>query len=113
MLLIAKILSIAVGIAVGLFCLDRLCLYLERHGWLYYRRTKPKGGAVSSMFLEMQSLIEPSTKHVIEYRKEQEETEAQSAVGELIQPQGQDDAAPDESPNQSLQLPGRPSRGGP
>jgi hypothetical protein len=111
MLLLVKILSIAVVIVVGLICLDRLCLYLERHGWLYYRRTKPTGGAVSSMFLEMQSFIDPSTKHVIEHRKE-EETEAKSEVGELIQPQGQDDAAPDRSPNQSLQLPGRPSRGG-
>jgi hypothetical protein len=112
MLLVVKILGIAVGIAVGLFWLDRLCLNLERHGWLYYRRTRPTGGAVSSMFLEMQSFIEPSTKHVIEYRKEEEETEAKSEVGELIKPQGQDDAAPDESSNPSLQLPGRPSRGG-
>ncbi|MCH8166105.1 MAG: hypothetical protein IH889_10900 [Planctomycetes bacterium] len=112
MLLLVKILSIAVGIAVGLLCLDRLCLYLERHGWIYYRRTKPTGGAVGSMFLEIQSFIEPSTKHVIEHRKEEEQMEAKSEVGELIQPQGQDDAAPDKSPNQSLQLPGRPPRGG-
>jgi predicted transcriptional regulator len=112
MLLLLEILGIAVGIAVVLFCLDRLCLYLERHRWIYYRRTKPKSGAVSSMFLEMQSFIDPTAKHVIEHREEEQEAEAKSDVGELLQPQGQDDAAPDKSPNQSLQLPGRPSRGG-
>ena len=85
MLLLVKILSIAVGIAVGLFCLDRLCLYLERHRWIYYRRTKPTRGAVGSMFLEMQSFIDPSTKHVIEHRKEEEETEAKSEMGELLE----------------------------
>ena len=112
MLLLVKILGIAVAIAVALFCLDRLCLYLERHRWIYYRHTKPKSGAVGSMFLEIQSFVDPSAKHVIEHRKEEEETEAKSEVGELLDPQGQDDAAPDTAPNQSFQLPGRPSRGG-
>ena len=111
MLLLAKILGIGVCIAVGLFCLDRLCLYLERHRWIYYRRTKAPPGAVGSVFLGMQSFFEPSTKHVIEHRKEEEEAEAKSEVGQLLQPEGQDDAVPDTSPNQSLQLPGRPSRG--
>jgi predicted transcriptional regulator len=112
MLLALQLLGIAVGIAVVLFCLDRLCLFLERHRWIYYRRTKPKSGAVGSMFLEMQSFIDPTAKHVIKHREEDEETEAKSDVGEFIQPQAQDDAAPDKSPIQSLQLPGRPSRGG-
>jgi hypothetical protein len=112
MLLLLKILGIAVGIAVVLFCLDRLCLYLERHRWIYYRRTKPKSGAVGSMFLEMQSFIDPSAKHVIKHREEEEKTEAESDVGELIQPQGEDDSAPEKSPDQSFQPPGRPSRDG-
>ena len=64
------------------------------------------------MFLEIQSFVDPSAKHVIEHRNEEEETEAKSEVGELLDPQGQDDAAPDTSPDQSFQLPGRPSRGG-
>ncbi len=108
MLLVVKILGIAVAIAVGLFCLDRLCLYLERHGWLYYRRTKPKGGAAGGMFLEMQSFLDSSTKYVVEHLKEEEEMGAKSEVGELQETQSQDDGAPDPSPDQSFQLPGRP-----
>ncbi len=112
MLLLLELLGIAVGLAVVLFCLDRLCLYLERHHWIYYRRTKPKRGAVGSMFLEMQSFVDPSAKHVIEHRKEEEETEAKSEVGELLEPQGQDDAVPDTPPDRLFQPPDRPSRGG-
>ena len=33
-----------VGLAVGLFVLDRALLWMESRGWIYYRRTRPGRG---------------------------------------------------------------------
>ncbi|WP_328996527.1 hypothetical protein OG394_17935 [Kribbella sp. NBC_01245] len=40
---------------VGLFLLDRLLLWVEGKGWLYYRKRRPERGAhgVGLAFLEM------------------------------------------------------------
>ncbi|MFC0626676.1 hypothetical protein [Kribbella deserti] len=45
----------AVGGLIGLFLLDRLLLWVERKGWLYYRKRRPERGAhgVGLAFLEM------------------------------------------------------------
>ena len=88
MLLLLKIL----GIAIALFCLDRLCLYLERRGWMYYRRRKPSGGAIGNVFLEMQSFVQPSIRDVIEHRQE-EEVQARGEVGDVLRPEAADKSA--------------------
>lgn len=56
---------IAVVGAVGLvlFGLDRLALWAERRGWLYYRHQKGKG-AVNLGFLDQ--IYQPSMEHVVE-----------------------------------------------
>ncbi len=88
MLLLLKIL----GIAIALFCLDRLCLYLERRGWMYYRRRKPPGGAIGDVFLEMQSFVQPSIRDVMEHRQE-EEVQAKGEVGDVLRPEEVDNSA--------------------
>jgi hypothetical protein len=58
------------GIAVlALFLLDKLALWAERQGWIYYRHTHSSGGAIGNAFLELQAFFEPSKRHVIEERK--------------------------------------------
>jgi hypothetical protein len=53
------------GIAGGAYVLDRLGLWLEARGWLYYRTKRgsvPLGRAV----LETQALLDPNKRHVLE-----------------------------------------------
>lgn len=41
---------------------------MESHGWIYWRRVKPKGSTIGNAFLELESIIQPSKQHVIEAR---------------------------------------------
>ena len=60
---------IVLGFLVALFWLDRLCLWLEDRGWLYYRRKKP-GSSAASAWVAMQQFIEPGIKHVVQIEQE-------------------------------------------
>lgn len=71
------------GLAGGLFLLDRLFLAMEARGWIYYRKNKPKASALGTSLLELQSLLEPGKRHVIETREEHRKEE-------------EDDAGPDD-----------------
>ena len=57
--------------AAALFLLDRLGLYLESRGWIYYRKKKPSGTDLGNAFLELQSILEPGKRNVVEVRTEQ------------------------------------------
>ena len=52
-------------IAAALYALDRLGLYMERRGWVYYRK---KRGSVplATAVLETQALFDPSKRYVLE-----------------------------------------------
>jgi hypothetical protein len=56
---------------VVVFLLDRLALWAEVRGWLYYRRRRPSSAAVGNAFLEAQSLLEPSKREIVEIRREE------------------------------------------
>lgn len=74
------IIWIACGIAV-LLLLDRLFLYMEGRGWIYYRRKKPSSSALSNACLEVQQLLEPSKKYVMQVKKD--ERRNQQEAGDL------------------------------
>ncbi len=57
--------------AVALFALHRLASWMEAQGWLYYRRKQPSSSALGNAFLEVQSLLEPSKRQVLEVRRQQ------------------------------------------
>lgn len=57
------------GIAAALFLLDRLGLWMERRGWIFYRKRKPSGLAPAA-FLELQKMVEPTARHVLEIKRE-------------------------------------------
>ena len=75
-----------VGTVVGLFVLDRLLLWVESHGWIYYRQNKPGRGASTFHLLEWTSVLDPTQRQVIEIRKEkkQQEDEAGDPVGSKV-----------------------------
>ena len=56
---------------VGLWLLHRLALWAERRGWIYYIHKQPSLDTLGSAFLELQQMVEPGKKHVIEAKREQ------------------------------------------
>ena len=72
-----------VGLAVGLFLLDRALLWMESRGWIYYRRTRPGRGAATYHLLEWNAVLDPTMRQVqeerIRERREEEESGAPPA----------------------------------
>jgi hypothetical protein len=57
--------AVLVGIAGGMYALDRLGLWLEARGWIYYR-TKRGSVSLGMAVLETQALLDPAKRHVLE-----------------------------------------------
>ncbi|TAL62231.1 MAG: hypothetical protein EPN84_06830 [Legionella sp.] len=68
-----RILALCIVIVVSLWVFDRICLYLERKGLLYYRNKKPKEGIEGSALLELNAIYLPTNRHVIAAQQEQAE----------------------------------------
>lgn len=54
------------GVIVTLFMIDRLALWAEARGWIYWRRKKAQTGALGSALMEMNVITNPSAQHVID-----------------------------------------------
>ncbi len=74
----SKLLFWTAAIVVALFALDRLLLWLESKGWLYYRRNKPRGGASVYHLMELHSVFEPGIQEVIEIKVHEEQDQDES-----------------------------------
>jgi hypothetical protein len=59
-----------VAIAMGLFGLHRLLLWMESRGWIHFMKTRASGGALGSAFLEIQQIAQPEKKYVLEIKRE-------------------------------------------
>jgi hypothetical protein len=59
---------IALAVLGGLLCLHRIAVWAERRGWIYYRTKHGSSGALGNAFLEVQAIVEPSARHVLEER---------------------------------------------
>jgi len=62
-------LLVLLGAAAGLILLDRLLLALERRGWIYWRRSRGSIGSLGNAMLDVQKILEPSKRHVVEERR--------------------------------------------
>ncbi|HOC42482.1 MAG TPA: hypothetical protein PKJ99_05610 [Thermoanaerobaculales bacterium] len=80
---VALILALVCG---ALYLLHRLALWAEDRGWVYYQRHRPSRTAVGNAFLEVQSLVEPGRRLVLEARQENGRDEDES--GEPPEPSG-------------------------
>ena len=58
------------GAALAVLALDRLALWAESRGWLYWRRRKASTGSLGSALLEVQQMVEPGQRYVAEAREE-------------------------------------------
>ena len=60
--------------------LDRLGLWLEDRGWLFYKKKKPSSSALGSL-VALQQFLEPGVQHVIRANDERrEEDEARERL---------------------------------
>ncbi|CAN5814844.1 hypothetical protein BH18ACI5_BH18ACI5_11170 [soil metagenome] len=62
------------------YALHRLALWMEGRGWIYYWNKRGSSGSLGSAFLEVQALLEPANRHVLEIRRD-EQTEDDDAGG--------------------------------
>ena len=64
---------IIAAVVVGLVLLDQLALWMQRRGWIHWRKPAPRatgGGGMAGLLTEFQQLVEPQVRHVIEDREE-------------------------------------------
>ena len=73
-----KIILWIAGIALALLLLDKVLLKMESRGWIYYRRKAPTRSSLGNAFLEIQSMLEPSKKAMVEIMKEEKKEQADS-----------------------------------
>jgi hypothetical protein len=59
-------LVLVLAVIVTAYGLHRLALWMEARGWIYYRKKRGSSGTLGTAFLEMQTLLEPGKRHVIE-----------------------------------------------
>ncbi len=52
----------------GVYLLHRLALWAEGRGWIYYRKHQGSSGALGNALLEVQGVLEPSKRHILEER---------------------------------------------
>lgn len=57
-----------------IYIMDCFLLWLERKGWLFYRKRKSPGGFVGNALLELNSVFQPSSHNVIEVKKKAGDT---------------------------------------
>jgi hypothetical protein len=70
------LLAVAFGLA-ALGALHRAALWAEARGLIYYRR-RGTSGALGNALLEVQAILEPSKRHVIEERVRDPAEDAES-----------------------------------
>ena len=59
---------------IAIYAAHRLSCWAEDRGYIYYRKGRGSPGGAGAAFLEIQSMLEPSKKHVLEeMRKEDDE----------------------------------------
>ena len=62
---------IIIGVFLALFVLHKLLLWMEDRGWIYYHKKKASPGTAANAWLELQSMMEPGKKHVLEIKSEE------------------------------------------
>lgn len=79
------------GAAVGLLVLDRVLLWIESRGWIYYRRTKAGRGAATYHLLEWSSALDPSMRQAqVEMVKEERREDESGAPPVSDQAEGEE-----------------------
>jgi hypothetical protein len=60
--------AVVLGILLAPYALQRAALWAEARGFVDYGRRRGDSGTLGNALLELQSIIEPSRRHVLEER---------------------------------------------
>src|SRR5688572_28522385 len=87
----AKVALALLGLIAAAFLLDRLGLWMEKRGWIYWRKKKRDtaggGGAMAGLLTGFQKIIEPQIEHRQQVMEERNESIGQRlGRGEDIDP---------------------------
>ena len=63
-----KYLIWAIIVLAGLYLLDKIALWAEGRGWIYYRKRQASSGTLGNAFLEVMTIFDPGKRHIIEER---------------------------------------------
>ena len=67
------IVFIIAALAIAAVLLDQLALWMQRRGWIRWRKPVPPatgGGGMAGLLTEFQQLVEPQVRHVVEDKQE-------------------------------------------
>ncbi len=73
-----RILIVGLLLVACVYALHRLALWLESRGHLYYLHRQPSSSALGNAALEIQSILEPSKKAMVEVKREERRRESPS-----------------------------------
>jgi hypothetical protein len=71
--IIAAVLAVTV-----IFTFHRLLLWMERKGWIYYRKSSSHSGALGNAFMAVQSILDPEAGRAAEYQQHEEQAVTES-----------------------------------
>lgn len=74
------ILLVAMAVLTALFLVHRLALWMERRGWIYYR--KRGRASIGNAMMEIQSFYRPSVEHVIELKQDEATAREEDDAGD-------------------------------
>lgn len=74
-----KIIVFILTASAIIYCLHMLCLWLERHGYLYYMNKKAGTGFLASTLEMINGVLNPAVKHTIEMKQNQITVDKQKA----------------------------------
>lgn len=74
-----KIIVFILTASAILYCLHKICLWLEKHGYLYYMNKKADTGFLASTLEMINGVLNPAVKHTIEMKQNQVTVDKQKA----------------------------------
>ena len=73
-----KLLVWGAVIMLAALAIDRLLLWIESRGWIYWRGNRPARGASTYHMLELHSNFDPGIQHILDATVKEEEDEGES-----------------------------------
>ncbi|MEU6587595.1 hypothetical protein [Nocardia sp. NPDC046763] len=70
------------GLVVGAVVVDRVAVWAEGRGWIYWRHRPRNAGVGPSVFGQVESLLSPSYRHVVEETRAKQVLRVDQTAGE-------------------------------
>ncbi|MEV6137827.1 hypothetical protein AB0L63_17525 [Nocardia sp. NPDC051990] len=70
------------GLVLAVIVVDRVAVWAERRGWIYWRHRPKTAGVGSGVLGQVESLLSPSYRHVVEESQSKQTLRIDQAIGE-------------------------------